>query len=171
MCFTIALEGLAPPSWLLCLCTTGVSAAFWLLFFRWYQRDWVCSHQDVYEAQKYRVQAPAVLKVSGSVPGPALEVPLSCAAGEHVQLFISTGLSAGLCPCHWEQCSSCSTSGAVNMQGFTMHLWGWASSPQITSQCCKFPLSVPVAQCWAGGCWCDQLTCLCFRTLSFVAKF
>lgn len=75
----------------------------YVLFFRWYQRDWFCSHQDVYEAQKYRVQTPAVLKVSGSVPGLELRVGLSFTAGGHLKLFTSTGFSAAFWPCHWEQ--------------------------------------------------------------------
>ena len=67
-----------------------------VLFFRWYQRDWVCSHQDVYEAQKYRVQTPAVLKVSGFVPGPELKVRLLFAAGQLLKLYTSIGFSADL---------------------------------------------------------------------------
>lgn len=76
--------------------SSGVSPALVVCFFRWYQRDWVRSHQDVYEAQKYRVQTAAVLKVSGSVPGLELEVCLSFATGEHLKLFTSAGFPADL---------------------------------------------------------------------------
>lgn len=99
--FYSALEKLAPAFCLAWLYTTGRnliqgSHLPHVLFFRWYQRDWVCSHQDVYEAQKYRVQTPAVLKVSGSVPGLELEVRLSFATGEHLKLLTSIGFSPGL---------------------------------------------------------------------------
>ena len=70
-----------------------------VLFFRWHQRNWVCSDQDVHETQEYRVQTPAVLKVSGSVPGPELEISLSFAilfSGESVKLFSSMGFPAHL---------------------------------------------------------------------------
>lgn len=43
----------------------SVSHLLCILFFRWHQRNWLCSNQDVHEAQEYRVQTPTVLQVSG----------------------------------------------------------------------------------------------------------
>lgn len=131
--FTVALEDLAPAFWLTCLYHMQVSHQGsylpCVLFFRWYPRDWVCSHQDVYEAQKYRVQTPAVLKVSGSVPGLELEVCLSFASGEHLVLFTSIGFPADF----WEQqFSPPQHTRCCEQAGFHCMFWGLGLSPQIT---------------------------------------
>lgn len=112
ICFSVALEestraGMAASHGGF----VSVSHLPCVLFFRWHQRNWLCSNQDVHEAQEYRVQTPTVLQVSGSAPGPEHDVPLpllsdcTCTAGipfsgEHKKLCTSIGTPARLCPRH-----------------------------------------------------------------------
>lgn len=102
------------------------------LFFRWYQRDWLSPHQDVHEAQKYRVQTAAVLKVSGSVPGLELEVRRLFATGEHPKLSSGTGFLAGVTVSLRPALSARQRAGCCEHAAFHCVFWGRGLSPQMT---------------------------------------
>lgn len=154
----------------------SVSHLLCVLFFRWHQRNWLCSNQDVHEAQEYRVQTPTVLQVSGSAPGLELDAPLPllsdciCTAGipfsrEHKKLCTTIGTPARLCPRHWEQhvfslpqCTRCWKSW--ERQDVTACSVGWALNA-ASSHCCSLLSRWLLV--WQ--------TYLYFRCLNFVTRF